>query len=152
LNGDVLDMLCGRATGLGSAGDCGWEHEPGWGPLELVTAHAHTRAAGDGARVRRVPEPSAWAAGVALPELQVQLGRQRALLCAARSVTHGERLARLAPGATSGDPLLFVGTERSIAPLRDAGAWTMALERPDLRPVVEAVAECGRSAVGARVA
>jgi hypothetical protein len=152
LNGEVLDILCGRSSAHGGAGDSGWDDEPGWAPLELATAFTQTRAAGDGARLRRMPEPSAWAAGVALPGLQVQLGRQRALVCVARSAIHGERLARLAPGATSGDPLLFLGTERSVAPLRDAGAWTLALERPDLRSVVKSVAERGGSAPDARVA
>ena len=71
-----------------------------------------------------------------MPDLLLRRGARGALLCAVRSVRHGERLAPVARGALSGEPLVFVGRAEQTAPLRAVGAATIALADPDPRELL----------------
>ena len=72
-----------------------------------------------------------------VPDLLVQAGSQRALVCMVRSAAHGERLAGVARSATAGEPLVFVGAPAALSALHASGAATLALATPDPRAVVD---------------
>ncbi len=153
LSGEGLDILSGAST-LGGAPlpGAGWADDAGWSPVEVGRALAGPRPAGDGARLRRAPEPRAWAAGVLVPDLLVQIGARGALVCVVRSPEHGARLARIAPGATSGEPLLFAGSEAALAPLAAAGASVLPLPHPDLPAIIQALKRRAEASAVAQVA
>jgi hypothetical protein len=90
-----------------------------------------------------MPDPQAWAAGVVVPDLLVQVGPRRALVCAVRSAAHGARLARIAPEATTGEPLVFVGEAAAIEPLAAAGARALTSSRFDAAALVGALQQTG---------
>lgn len=96
------------------------ESQPGWG-------------------LRRMPEAQAWAAGMIVPDVRLVRGAQGVRLCAVRSVRHGARLAAIAPGAVSGEPLLYVGHPLAVEPLAAAGQRVVATPTFDLRPVWDAL-------------
>jgi hypothetical protein len=71
------------------------------------------------------------------PAAAGKLDRQRALVCAVRSPQHAARLAGLASGV-SGEPLVFVGEARALAPL-PGGAPVIAVPAFDLGAILEAL-------------
>ncbi len=139
LTAETLNMLIGPSNPHAATADEGWTDLDGWDVEALASAIAASRSAGDGVRMRRAPEPRAWAAGVVVPDLLMQVGPNVALVCAVRSLAHAERLARIAPCATSGEPLLFVGDPDALAPLMAVDAWTLAVSRFDPRAIAESL-------------
>lgn len=134
LTAEVLDILAGAP-----APSAGWEAARGWDQETLVNALSGPRSEWGSWRVRRAPEASAWASGVVVPELLLQAGEQRVLLCAVRSHDHGARLAPLAQAATTGEPLVFVGPEEALGPLHAVGATAIGCERFEAGTIVQAL-------------
>ena len=131
---EVLDVLAG-----GPAPSAGWHDLEGWDGAALLDRLRGPRAPRSGRIVRKLPDPSAWMAGVLVPDLLVQDGHRSALICAVRSPAHAARLASIAPTATTGEPFVFVGDPTILAPLRAVGALTLGIERFDLSPVLAAL-------------
>ena len=142
LTPEVLDLLSGNG-----APDAGWDDLPGWDAPAVAAA-----VAGGGKRrqaaestsgavwgLRRLPEAQAWASGVLVPEVRLVHGAAAARVCAVRSPRHGVRLARVAGGARSGEPVVFFGAPPAVAPLLAAGLPAVATDAADLRPVLDAV-------------
>jgi hypothetical protein len=121
LTPELLDLLSGAPTVRGLDGDTGWSQ------AALAGVALALRASGPGWRVRRWPEPRAWAAGVVLPDLLVRTEGQRWLVCSVHSSADAERLAAIARLDTTGEPLLFVGAAESLGPLEMVGAQLVAL-------------------------
>jgi hypothetical protein len=141
LTPEVLDLLSGE-----DAPDAGWDDLPGWDPSAVGAAVAAggRRRPGGGAGgpawgLRRLPEAQAWASGVLVPEVRLVRGAAAVRVCAVRSAGHGRRLAAVAGGARSGEPLVFFGAPPAVAPLLAAGQPAVATEEADLRPVLDAV-------------
>ena len=132
LTTELLDVLGGAP-----APSIGWDEEDDEAGRLALAATAGlgglARSARGGWSVRRSPEPQAWAAGVVVPDLLLRRGPHGALLCAVRSARHGERLALIARGAATGEPLVFVGGPGSTAPLRAVGAATIEVAEPSPR-------------------
>jgi predicted nuclease of restriction endonuclease-like RecB superfamily len=102
-----------------------------------------TGAGGEAARgrtwsLRRSPDASAWAEGVLIPDVALQFGEQRVLVCAVRSPDHAARLAAIA-GAAGGAAAVFAGDPRTLAPLTAVGVRTLALPTFDVAAVAEAL-------------
>lgn len=133
LTPELLDLLVGRPRP-----DAGWTALPGWSPAEVAQRVAEAPS-GRGWGVRRLPDPQAWAAGVVVPDLLLATETERVLVCAVRSAQHGERVAGLAPSASGGEPLVFVGDAAAVAPLRAVGARASALARLDLAELAAAL-------------
>jgi predicted nuclease of restriction endonuclease-like RecB superfamily len=126
LTEEALDLL----TGV-HAPPAGWGALEGWTPESVARAAAAGRWARSGLRLRRTPDPQAWAAGIAVPELQLSSDSWRASVCIVESPEHGLRLAPIATTARTGDDLVFVGDPRTLAPLVAAGGHTIAQVRFD---------------------
>jgi hypothetical protein len=121
LGEDLLDLLGGPP-----------EAAAGWEPDDLrewLIASAPALRATPGWRVRVLPEPRAWEAGLIMPELLVQPGSAEpaVLVCAVRGAGHARRLARVARVAQTGEPVVFVGAEPDLAALVAGGARTVAV-------------------------
>jgi predicted nuclease of restriction endonuclease-like RecB superfamily len=151
LTPEVLDILGGLP-----APATGWDELEGWdqgtiagelGAARAVRQFGTRPAAGSGSRrgwsVRRLPEMQAWAAGVIVPDLLVQVDGRRVMVCAVRSPAHGTRLARIAPAVSTGDAALFAGHPAAVAPLQAAGAWTASAPTVDLQAILEPVVTAG---------
>ena len=145
---------------MGAPG-AGWDDLPGWDAASLAAAVAAARVwparrpaddvradagAAGGWGLRRLPDAQAWASGVIVPDVRLLRttqasgdGPMAVRLCAVRSARHGARLASVAAGAGSGEPLLFTGHPLALAPLMAAGQRTVAAPDFDLRPVLEAL-------------
>ena len=137
LTSELLDVLGGAP-----ARDVGWDEAEGWqlgAPLALDRPRPAPSGPEGAWRIKRVPDPTAWAAGVVIPELLLRRGRQAALVCLVRSAAHAERLATIAPSAQTGEPYLFVGPPSLLHSLAAAGATTVPAETFDLRAVIEAL-------------
>lgn len=121
---EVLELLRGPSAASTGRDDVGWD-DAGWDRalVELTRAPRGTRGV---LGLRKLPDPSVWAAGIVVPELTVQSGPRRALACGVRSAAHAAHLVPIARAAGAGEPLLFVGEEAQLEPLRAAGAWAIA--------------------------
>ena len=155
LTGELLDMLTGSP-----APSTGWDMDDGWDAAALAqfavgrpVSRSHTSARSSardrsatrpaslkrtGWRVRRLPDPQAWSAGVIVPDLLVDTGAERVFVCAVRSPAHARRLAAIAPSARTGEPFVFVGDPAALAPLQAAGARTIAPASPEGQALREA--------------
>ena len=121
LGPELLDLLGGPPEAAG-----------GWEPDDLrdwLIASAPALRATPGWRVRVLPDPRAWEAGMIMPDLLVQPGAEAppVLVCAVRGAGHARRLARVARVAQTGEPLVFVGAAADLAVLEACGALTVAL-------------------------
>ena len=134
LTDEALDLLSGPPKPC-----IGLEADGGWGQAELIEIAQALRAPRIGWSVRRLPEPQAWGAGVVLPDLLLRAEGQRWLVCGVRSLADAERLAPVAKGATTGEPLLFIGESTALGPLESAGARTVALPGREPAGVAEAL-------------
>jgi hypothetical protein len=139
LTPEVLDILGGTGEPRAAGAGIGWHELDGWGPADLGRAVAAPRGRWEAVRLRRAPDAQAWAAGVVVPDLLVGVERRRALVCAVRSAAHGARLAPIAPAATTGDPLVFVGDGTALGALEAVGARVLAAERFDVGTIVAAL-------------
>jgi predicted nuclease of restriction endonuclease-like RecB superfamily len=125
---------------LGSTGDgAGWSDLPDWDSSAIVLGFAASRPSSARIAVRRAPDPSAWEAGVIVPDVLLYSGPQRVIVVAVRSARHGTHLAAIAKGARSGDSLVFTGTAEALAPLHAIGATVVPAAQPDLALVAEAI-------------
>jgi predicted nuclease of restriction endonuclease-like RecB superfamily len=120
LTAEALDLLTGA-----HAPPAGWRALDGWTPQSVARALTAGRWTRPGIRLRRTPDPQAWAAGVAVPELQLSSDSWRASVCVVESPQHGVRLAPIASTAHTGERLVFVGDPRALAPLVAVGAYTV---------------------------
>jgi predicted nuclease of restriction endonuclease-like RecB superfamily len=134
LTPELIDLVGGTPLP-----DAGWQALPNWTARDLAQALAEPRGPRGGWALRRLPDPQAWAAGAVVPELLLATETERVLVCAVSSTWHGERLARLAPAASGGEPLVFAGPAEAVAPLRAVGARAFALARFDVGGLVEAL-------------
>ncbi|MBI3971075.1 MAG: DUF790 family protein [Chloroflexi bacterium] len=118
------DLLAGAAAGLRAARGAG-AAEPG---KRRGRAGRTDDAAGGDVRwtIRRFPDPQAWAAGVLVPDLLVEAGARRLLVCAVDSPAHGTRMTSTAKAAAANTPVLFVGEASAVAPLQASGATVCA--------------------------
>jgi hypothetical protein len=132
LTPELLDLLAGSSVGAGWADPLGWdEPDTGNGPIRPGLP--------SDCGYRRRPEPSGWLAGTLIPDLLVRVGSRRHLVCGVRSPAHAERLAPIAAAASAGDPLLFLGTPESLAPLSQRGAATWPCYAGQLADVLRAL-------------
>ena len=138
LTSEILDALA-----PGSIAVAGWDQAPGWSDADVADALRPGRVVAGGWRIRRDPEPRAWAAGLLVPDLLIRPGSDvvaGTIVCVVRSAGQAARLAALLPLASGGEPILLAGPSHLVEPLATAGAWTLALDRPVLAPVLDAVA------------
>jgi predicted nuclease of restriction endonuclease-like RecB superfamily len=131
LTPELLDILAGAP-----APSIGW---PDGSALDQALSEATALAGRNGLGIRRAPEPQAWQRGVIVPDLLIRTGGQSFLLCLVRSLAQAQRLAPLAQSATSGEPLLFVGSPTHLGPLRAVEANVAPLRRLDGRALLAAV-------------
>jgi predicted nuclease of restriction endonuclease-like RecB superfamily len=134
LTAELIDLLGGAPLP-----DAGWQALPGWRPADVARAILEPGASRARWSLRRLPDPQAWAAGAVVPDLILATEAERVLLCTVGSAWQGERLARLAPHAAGGEPLVFAGAAEAVAPLRAVGARAFALELFEIGAVVEAL-------------
>jgi predicted nuclease of restriction endonuclease-like RecB superfamily len=98
--------------------------------LERVGAEVHRRP-GEWS-LRRRPDARAASAGVTLPDLQLRKGDRLVVVTAVRSVAHASRAVRLLDRAAAADLHIFVGTDETLAPLREAGATVIRADAFDI--------------------
>ena len=83
------------------------------------------------------PEPYVCSQGVVLPDLLVH-GRPETAGClvvAVRGPQHAHHLARIAPGASAGEQLVYTGRELDVVELRAVGAPVLGFaSAPDALP------------------
>jgi hypothetical protein len=89
--------------------------------------------------MRRLPEPRVWKSGVLLPDLLVQAGPNRALVCVVSSERQAARLARIARSTRLGESLVFVGETGAVTPLAAIGAPLIAAPACETGPLVEGI-------------
>jgi hypothetical protein len=133
LTPDLLDLLAG-----GGASDAGWESMPGWSAADVGSAIA-AASPRPGWSIRRLPDAQGWSSGVVVPDLLLATELERVLVCAVGSARQAVRLAAVAPRATAGEPLVFVGPAAALEPLAACGARVVALARLDMAELVEGV-------------
>lgn len=141
LTDEVLDVLAGPHRAVAD-----WHDDVGEraGIVDTIISQVHQD---HGERsIRRFPEARAGHAAVILPDLLVRSATDAALICAVRSVQHGERLSRLAKAQPPGEPLVFVGAKDHLAPLQDPSLLRLALEQFDLLHL-DALLKASRTAV-----
>lgn len=132
LTPELIDVLGGSPLP-----DAGWQWLPGWSPGEVTAVIADPRGQRGGLSLRRLPDPQAWAAGAVVPDLILATEAERVLVCTVGSAWHAERLARLAPAASGGEPLVFAGPTDALGPLQAVGARAFAMEHLELGALAE---------------
>jgi len=143
LTGETLAALTPREDRAARSAD-GWDRALGWDELAVAGAIGPGQASVPGWLVRRDPEPRAWADGLLVPDLLVRPAGVDVLagvfVCVVRTAAQAERLTGLLPAMRGGEPVLFVGPDTLVEPLRDAGGWTVELSTPALAPAVTVAA------------
>jgi hypothetical protein len=128
---EVLDILAG------SQAPCiGWQETEAETQAVLTEAAGLLRGSREGWRVRRMPDPQAWSAGVVVPDLIAQVGPERFFICAVRSSDHAGRLARIAPSIKTGERFVFVGQDGVLGPLSAVHVSTVSVPKFDKVAVV----------------
>lgn len=144
LTRELLDLLTGER-----ARPTGWNDADGWTAADIARALTPQGSRRGGWRIRRAPDAQAWSGGVVVPDFLAVWQNTRLLVCIVRSISHAERLAQIAPLATSGDPFLFVGARLQVGPLVACGARVVIRERldvPDLFAQIASNADGGEPA------
>jgi hypothetical protein len=109
----------------GGGGGSEWEADD----LPRILRACSATLRGWGWRVRMRPEPYVCSQGVVLPDLLVHRTHETAgcLVVAVRGPQHARRLARIAPGASAGEQLVYAGREADVAELRTVGAPVLGI-------------------------
>ena len=133
LTAEVLTILRGGAAGIG------WDEAGGWSRPALWQSLDQTYARAGQFRIRRFPDPEIWKDGLILPDIAIQAGSTRALLCIVGSEQQALHLVAAAKCASLSARLIFAGTSSNLTPLAEVDARLIVADRCETKPLVEGI-------------